>query len=155
MPTFLVKAPTSMKIGIMKDLYLHHLKNCPIFEKVNEIFLEQLLARVTREIYFSGQLIVEQFDVDHRLYFIHSGEIYVINQSKEAYVEFVVEKMFGGQYFGLAQGLWFSLPHPYTYRARTIVEVIVLHSDDWVDLRRTFPKIATEILDVARNLRFI
>ncbi|KAK6621606.1 hypothetical protein RUM44_001413 [Polyplax serrata] len=156
MPTFLVKSPTSIRISIMRDLYLVHLKKCPLFQSVNTDFLEQLLARMTREIYFSGQVIVEQYDVDHRMYFIHKGEVYVINQTKDkAYLEFVVGRMYEGDYFGDASGLWFSKPQSFTYRARTLVEVIVLHCDDWMDLRRSFPETAELILKKARTLRII
>lgn len=111
---------------------------------------------MTREIYFSGQVIVEQYDVDHRMYFIHKGEVYVINQTKDkAYLEFVVGRMYEGDYFGDASGLWFSKPQSFTYRARTLVEVIVLHCDDWMDLRRSFPETAELILKKARTLRII
>ena len=153
MPLFLEKCPLSLKIIIMKDLYFKHLLKFPLFENINTIFLEQLLATMKREIFFSGQAIVEQFDVDHRMYFIHKGEVYVIKE--QDYMETVIGIRKSGEYFGESSGLWFSIPHEFTYRARTLVEVLVLCSDDWMDLRRCFPKTSAEILSKAQSLGLI
>lgn len=153
MPVFLLTAPPNLKMNIMENLYIHRLKSCPLFENTKEVFLKQLSGRLMRQIFFTEQKIVEKGDVDNNLYFVHKGEVNIIEQtSVAAYVEFVADALLPGDYFGDAQGLWVSRPHRYTYRARCFTEILVLNSHAWGDLRRSFPEIIEEIRNRGRKL---
>lgn len=153
MPTFLLNSPDSLKLGIMTDLYMSRLINSPIFRGVDLNFLKLLACRMKRAIYFPGQKIVEKGDVDNTMYFIHNGEVYIIDQTEgDAYIEFVVDHIYPGDEFGQVQGVASAFPHTNTYRARTVVEMITLYTRDWLDLKQAYPDEFSKIIQSTKNL---
>jgi len=41
--------------------------------------------------------------------------------------------------FGIAQGLYHGVPHHFSFRARTTVDIMLLHLNTWQDLLKLFP----------------
>ncbi|KAK6618808.1 hypothetical protein RUM43_013199 [Polyplax serrata] len=139
MPQFLKTAPDFIKFHIMGDLYLHHLSKCFLFKGVPENFLTQLCSRLERVIYFPGNYIVKQGDVDHNIYFIHKGEVYCLERDEEYFLlERLTYLYHKNDYFGVLQGIFPTYAHPMSFRAKTLVEILVLNFNAWEDLRMVY-----------------
>lgn len=136
MPTLITEAPSSLKQDLMNALYGHHIHHHFLFSKTHTDFTRQLLLHLKRCIFFPGNYIVEKGDIDGCMYFIHKGQVTVIDiqEKNEAVRELLVQ----GKSFGEAQGL-FMIPHQFSYKAHTIVDAISLHFEDWEYLMRWFP----------------
>lgn len=64
-----------MKCEVMNSMFGHHLSQSYIFWQMEESFLKQLASFLKRFIFFPGNYIVQQGDIDHTMYFIHKGTV--------------------------------------------------------------------------------
>lgn len=83
-----------------------------------------------------GNHLVEKGDVDGSMYFINKGEVdvYDIHENKT----FLVMTIRNGDSFGELQGLCCA-PHDFSYKARTVVDALILKHNDWQYLVQWFP----------------
>ena len=146
LPSFLVSAPDYIKFHIMSDLYLHHLTTCFVFEGVDRSFLIQLTTRLERYIYFPGNYITEQGDVDQNMYFVQEGEVYCLEKDANfPALERPVNVYSKDEFFGILQGIFPYYPHTYTHRARILTVILTLNFHHWDDMRKANPDIAEMI----------
>lgn len=136
MPMLIHNAPSYLRQDIMNYLYMSHLENHFLFTKTHKDFLRQLVVHLERCIYFPGNYIVAQGDMDNTMYFIHKGEVgaYVTSNNKEIHMHTLRTNMT----FGEAQGLKL-MPYHFSYRAISTVEVLALRKNDWQYLLAWFP----------------
>lgn len=53
--------------------------------------------------------------------------------------ETIYDILGASEMFGLAQGLFYGVPHHFSFRARTNVNIVSLHLSSWQDLLKFFP----------------
>lgn len=96
--------------------------------------------------------MVEKGDVDGSMYFIHKGEVdvYETNGSNT----FLIMTVHKGDSFGELQGLH-RVPHDFSYKARTVVDAIILKHEDWQYLLQWFPASNERIQKRARDHRLV
>lgn len=136
MPSLITGARKDLKQDLMSALYGHHIHMHYLFTKTHTDFTRQLLVHLKRCVYFPGNFIVEKGDIDGCMYFIHKGQVTVIDVQDKT--EVTRELLVQGKSFGEAQGL-FMIPHQFSYRAHTIVDTISLKFKDWQYLLHWFP----------------
>ncbi|XP_015514504.2 uncharacterized protein LOC107220421 [Neodiprion lecontei] len=132
MPSMILSMPNFLQNQIMFDIYGYLLTESEIFHGLHEDFLYQLTARMKRCVYFPKNYIVQAGDVDHTMYFIHSGKVQVFDKAKPS--------MRGlGSILGVKQGVTTALPHFNDVIALTVTDIMSLHKDAWKDLLAEFP----------------
>ncbi|KRT79809.1 cNMP binding protein [Oryctes borbonicus] len=143
MPMLIQEAPSYLRQDIMKSLYMSHLENHFLFSKIHTDFLRQLVVHMERCIYFPGNYIVAQGDMDSTMYFIHKGEVgaYDTNSYNK---EIQLHTLRTNMSFGEAQGLH-QTPYLLSYKALTTVEVLALRQSTWEYLLKWFPATSEEI----------
>ena len=86
---------------------------------------------------------MEKGDSDCCMYFVNKGEVNVFEVGGRTDVKFACFSK--GTCFGEAQGLA-CIPHKYTYKAHTVVEVLILKKLKWEYLLKWFPASKVEII---------
>lgn len=132
MPSMLSSTPNFLQHRIMFDTYGYLLVESDIFRGLHEDFLYQLTARMKRCVYFPKNYIVQEGDVDHTMYFIHSGQVKVLSKPNPS-----VQGL--GSILGVKQGVTNALPHFSDVIALTVTDVMSLHVNAWKDLLSEFP----------------
>lgn len=68
-----------MKCDVMEAMFGNHLSQSYIFSGANSAFLRQLAMHLNRFVYFPGNYIVQQGDIDHTMYFVNKGRVRLFN----------------------------------------------------------------------------
>lgn len=136
LPLIIKEAPFYLKQDIMYAMYGRHLENHYLFAKTHVDFLRQLVCHLKPYVFFPNNIIVEKYDVDSTMYFLHSGEVEVYDvMGKNMNLQKVLTK---GMTFGEPQGLY-NIPHTHTFKAITVCDVLILRRRDWIELLKWFP----------------
>lgn len=80
-PPALFLLPYPLKKGIAYKLFGRHLENSYLFKHTHVEFIKNLCARLEIFVFFPGESVVMEGDVDGTMYFIHSGEVDVLKNS--------------------------------------------------------------------------
>ncbi|KAJ9599829.1 hypothetical protein L9F63_009869 [Diploptera punctata] len=136
-PKMLAEAPSSLRQKVNTYLYEKHLRECHVFYHCDEDLLRQIAVTMKETLYLPGYPVVIEGDIDNSMYFIHSGEVKVIQQGK--LIDQTVGILKAGDTFGLAQGLLDREPHFFTYYARTQAVIVRLTKYKWEHLLDFFP----------------
>lgn len=148
MPVIIQYSPSYLKQDLMYAMYGKHLENHYLFCNTHVDFLRQLVCHLRPCIFFPNNIIVEKYELDSTMYFIHSGEIEVIDvMGKNLFLHNVLTK---DRSFGEAQGLY-NIPHAYSYKAITVCDVLLLRKCDWYKLLEWFPASKEKIYDAAKE----
>lgn len=140
----------------MNEVYGQHLRHSYIFSGTEEAFIRQLSLELKHVIFFPGNYIVQHGDSNQSMYFIHRGEVSIICYTQYNHcsiklfqvdiltvhsnlTETVHDVLHAGEMFGIAQGLYHGVPHHFSFRARTTVDIIRLQLNTWQDLLKFFP----------------
>nr|CAD7450232.1 unnamed protein product [Timema bartmani] len=152
MPRFVLMAPFVLKCELMNAMYGHHLRNSYIFHNANKDFLRQLTVRLQRYIFFKGNYIVQNGDTDQNMYFIHRGEVEILTVHPDL-TETIYDTLKPGDMFGVVQGLYYGIPHHFSFRAKTsLVDILYLNLDSWYTMLRYFEDVSELIYQRANNL---
>lgn len=145
-------APSYLRQDIMKSLYMSHLENHFLFGKTHTDFLRQLVLHFERCIYFPGNYIVAQGDMDSTMYFIHKGEVgeYENDFNKEIHLK----NLGVNTSFGEAQGLQ-QIPYDLSYKALSTVEVLALRKSSWEYLLTWFPASYEELKRISEKFGLV
>lgn len=146
LPVLIQEAPTTLKQDLMYGLYGKHLETNYLFYNTHIDFLRQLVCHLKRFMFFPGDYIVEKGDVDFTMYFIHNGEVEVY--TKKGNMEIAMQLLSKNSSFGVGPGLY-HLQHEFSYKAKTIVDILCLCKKDWETLVTFFPASHQEILERA------
>ncbi|XP_045470321.1 uncharacterized protein LOC123677688 isoform X2 [Harmonia axyridis] len=126
------------------DVYGEELRNSYLFHNLQEPFLRQLSNYIVPVMFFPGNYIVQHGDSDQSMYFVHHGQVDVLTVHSNL-TETIHDILHEGEMFGLPQGLFYGIPHHFSFRARTTVDIGVLTLKDWTDIMLLFPR-AKEII---------
>lgn len=134
MPSMILSMPKFLQHQIMFEIYGYLLIESEVFYGLHEDFLFQLTARMKRCVYFPKNYIVQAGDVDHTMYFIHSGEVKILSEPQSS-----IQGL--GSILGVKQGIMNALPHYNDVIALTVTDVMSLHQNAWKDLLAEFPSV--------------
>lgn len=143
MPTLIMHAPGYLKQDIMYALYGYHITNHLLFAKTHIDFIRQLLVHMVPIVYLPGQYIIEKGDIDGRMYFVHDGEVKVIDKHGNNEIEQCV--LHKGASFGEYQALK-NIEHTRSVKTSVMCTIISLKTSDWNYLLDWFPA-SREILE--------
>lgn len=143
MPEIVTEAPAYLKQDLMMSLYGHHLNHHPLFEDAHTDFLRQLVVWLQRCLFFPGNYLVEKGDMDGSMYFIHDGEVEVFdkNGNNLTFIGILTKN----SAFGEAQG-FYNIHHNLSYKARTVVDALILKKNNWNYLLEWFPATHKQLL---------
>lgn len=102
-PVLLDQAPHYLSEAILNASYSDHIINHPIFFKCHIDFQRQIVAKLRDNIYFPGDFVAFQEDMNDCMFFIHRGEI-VASTETEGKAQKVFRTYRQGQVFGVLQG---------------------------------------------------
>ncbi|XP_049829159.1 potassium/sodium hyperpolarization-activated cyclic nucleotide-gated channel 4-like [Schistocerca gregaria] len=129
-PTFLSEAPYHLQESIKVSAYGYHIYSNYVFGQCHPDFLRQLIAQLKYEVYFYGNYVAFQGDINNCIYFVHSGQISVIQEHQDR-SENIVAELKTGDVFGMVQGLYENTPYNYTYRVARLSVILTLKFYDW------------------------
>ncbi|KAI4458629.1 cyclic nucleotide-gated cation channel subunit a [Holotrichia oblita] len=158
----ITELPRTLKIDLMTSIYGKLIKDSYIFCRTERDFIRQLCLQLQHRTYFPGDYIVRDGDVDSCMYFIHKGDVgpgcskttgtafITASPSRILQVqiltdgqnvnETVHEVLHKEEVFGIVQGLFKEIPHHFSFRALTIVDIASLKLNEWEYLLDFFPK---------------
>ncbi|MDX6765178.1 MAG: cyclic nucleotide-binding domain-containing protein [Candidatus Methylacidiphilales bacterium] len=145
-----VKAPTFKGTSFKAELdkkyreraLLNHIRNVPIFESLDESFVQQLCARAGLQTFYKGQVICRENDPADRFYLIRQGMVKVSQGMPGG--EMVLTYLSRGDYFGEI-GLVRRLPRTATCTATDTVDLVVIGADDFHAMLAAYPSVAQTI----------
>ncbi|KOB77802.1 putative tetrameric potassium-selective cyclic nucleotide gated channel [Operophtera brumata] len=123
MPQLIHKLPFRLRCEVMEALYGSHIRDSVIFNKTDDDFRRMLSMWMKHCVFFSGNYIVQCGDSDQCIYFIHRG-----------------------------QGLFVGVSHHFSFRARTVVDIVYLKLDCWKYLLDYYPKSAKIVQRKVENV---
>ncbi|XP_017776362.1 PREDICTED: uncharacterized protein LOC108562508 [Nicrophorus vespilloides] len=144
-PLFLERMPMHLKMSLKVSIYGHHIFNNPIFLNCHPDFLRQVAGVLEVRVFFSGDTICKQNEINQRMYFIQQGNVDVFESNK--FEETKVDELWSLDCFGLMQGLFEFFPHNYSFRATTITTIVTLTLCNWKPMLVFFPASKLEIYD--------
>lgn len=115
-----------------------HLRNHPVLRKGHKDLIRQMSACMRSRIFFTGDYLAFEGDIDECMYFIHEGSIEVLSEDT-MYSEIIETTLRSGEMFGLEQGMYLRCGHKYTYRASSHSVVVILQRKWWIHLLDYFP----------------
>lgn len=74
-PYFITILPYVTRCDIMNAMYGEHLSKSYIFSNISAAFLRQITIYLKRYVFFPGNYILQQGDIDDTMYIIHRGEV--------------------------------------------------------------------------------
>ncbi|GJQ80319.1 hypothetical protein Trydic_g12202 [Trypoxylus dichotomus] len=150
-PTYLTVCPAFIQENIKIAAFGYHIYENEIFMKCHSDFLRLLIGRLKVTTFFNGNIICQQGDVNHTMYFIHQGgvNVYKVNDAEEILIDQLQEL----DSFGILQGLIEYTPHTYTYVARNVTIILTLLQSDWKYLLTFFPASAFTIYSKRKHDR--
>ncbi|KPJ19458.1 Potassium voltage-gated channel protein eag [Papilio machaon] len=155
MPELVYKLPFRLRCQVMQAVYGSHIRESVIFGKTDEDFKRMLVMWMKHCVFFPGNYIVQRGDSDQCIYFIHRGEVEVLTVHPNL-TESIYDVLGPEDSFGIAQasGLFVGVQHFFSFRARTVVDIVYLKLDEWKYLLDFYPKSAklVEVLTVHPNL---
>ncbi|KAJ2938987.1 hypothetical protein O0L34_g18965 [Tuta absoluta] len=141
MPELVYRLPYRFRCQMMQAVYGSHIRESIIFSKTHDDFRRMLAMWLKHCVFFPGNYIVQCGDSDQSIYFIHRGEVEVLTVHPNL-TESIYDILGPEDSFGIAQGLFVGVPHHFSFRARTVVDIVYLKLDQWKYLLDFYPKSA-------------
>ncbi|XP_047991920.1 uncharacterized protein LOC125230706 [Leguminivora glycinivorella] len=152
MPELVKEAPLCLREDLYVALYSYHLHDIPLFRSQPAYFTRQLATRLNRVVICAGRELIQEGDVFACIYFIHDGEVekWTTDASGE---KKLVSVLSTNGFFGLISGLFPETPVLYTFKTRTVVDMVFLRNRDWRDLLEGYPDIKRDLYAAAKHLK--
>ncbi|XP_013174089.1 PREDICTED: uncharacterized protein LOC106122580 isoform X1 [Papilio xuthus] len=151
MPELVYKLPFRLRCQVMQAVYGSHIRESVIFEKTDDDFKRMLVMWMKHCVFFPGNYIVQRGDSDQCIYFIHRGEVEVLTVHPNL-TESIYDVLGPEDSFGIAQGLFVGVQHFFSFRARTVVDIVYLKLDEWKYLLDFYPKSAKLVRKKVENV---
>ncbi|XP_072950048.1 uncharacterized protein [Epargyreus clarus] len=151
MPKLVYKLPFRFRCQVMQAVYGSHIRESVIFSKTGDDFKRMLCMWLKHCVFFPGNYIVQCGDADQCIYFIHRGEVEVLTVHPNL-TESIYDILGPEDSFGVAQGLFIGLSHHFSFRARTVVDIVYLKLEDWKYLLDFYPKSAKIVQRKVENV---
>ncbi|XP_045767715.1 uncharacterized protein LOC123869033 isoform X1 [Maniola jurtina] len=151
MPKLVYKLPFRLRCQVMQAVYGSHIHESLIFRKADDDFKRMLSMWLKHCVFFPGNYIVQRGDADQSIYFIHRGEVEVLTVHQNL-TESIYDILGPEDSFGVAQGLFVGVTHHFSFRARTIVDIVYLKLDEWKYLLDFYPSSAKIVQRKVENV---
>lgn len=151
-----VKAPTFKGTSFKEELdrkyrersLRNHLKSVPLFESLDEAFIDRLCENVELKTYHKGEVICRQGDPADRFYLIRQGLVKVSQAMPGG--EMVRTYLCRGEFFG-EMGLILKSPRTASCIATDTVDLVEIGAADFESMMSQFPAIAGELNQIAHS----
>ncbi|XP_068626724.1 uncharacterized protein [Battus philenor] len=151
MPELVYKLPFRLRCQVMQAVYGSHIRESVIFSRTDDDFKRMLVMWMKHCVFFPGNYIVQRGDSDQCIYFIHRGEVEVLTVHPNL-TESIYDVLGPEDSFGVAQGLYVGVQHHFSFRARTVVDIVYLKLDEWKYLLDFYPKSAKVVRKKVENV---
>ncbi|KAH9639387.1 hypothetical protein HF086_002076 [Spodoptera exigua] len=151
MPALVYKLPFRLRCQVMQAVYGSHIRESVIFSKTDDDFSRMLVMWMKHCVFFPGNYIVQCGDSDQCIYFIHRGQVEVLTVHPNL-TESIYDVLGPEDSFGIAQGLFVGVVHHFSFRARTVVDIVYLKLDQWKYLLDYYPKSAKIVKQKVHNV---
>ncbi|XP_050349519.1 uncharacterized protein LOC126772954 [Nymphalis io] len=151
MPKLVYKLPFRLRCQVMQAVYGIHIRESLIFRNTDDDFKRMLSMWLKHCVFFPGNYIVQRGDADQCIYFIHRGEVEVLTVHQNL-TESIYDILGPDDSFGVAQGIFVGVTHHFSFRARTVVDIVYLKLDEWKYLLDFYPKSAKLIRRKVENV---
>lgn len=138
LPSLLGEAPYYLREAILNAMFGFHIRRHRLLSNFHVDLIRQMAAELNVLVFFPGNYVVYEGDIDQCMYFIHCGEVEVIEEDTLR-TEVVTELLTTGDVFGLRQGLFGDVGHPYTYKVSKYTIIVALKRSRWIRLLQFFP----------------
>jgi CRP-like cAMP-binding protein len=131
------------------------LSKLPFLRNADHAVLKMLARQLRHEFYTSGEVIVEEGDVGHTMYFVDKGSVGVHYKHRDNDAE--ATKLASGSYFGelailtdflAVDGAW---KRPSTVKAATNCDLYVLDKKDFDLMLENFPEFEKALQDTMNH----
>lgn len=150
LPALLHQAPYYLREAILNAMFGFHLRRHPLLSHFHVDLIRQMAAEFNVLVFFPANYIIYEGDKDQCMYFIHIGEVEIISEDTLR-TEVVKETLVTGDVFGLEQGLFGRIGHPYTYKVSKYSIIVALERSRWIKLLKFFPASETIINERYNN----
>ncbi|XP_059058535.1 uncharacterized protein LOC131851991 isoform X1 [Achroia grisella] len=150
-PELVYNLPFRLRCQVMQAVYGCHIRDSIIFSKTDDDFRRMLVMWMRHCVFFPGNYIVQCGDSDQCIYFIHRGEVEVLTVHPNL-TESIYDILGPEDSFGIAQGLFVGVTHHFSFRARTVVDIVYLKLNQWKYLLEFYPKSAKIVQRKVENL---
>ncbi|XP_063543200.1 uncharacterized protein LOC134751681 [Cydia strobilella] len=151
MPELVYELPFRLRCQVMQAVYGSHIRESVIFSRTDADFRRMLAMWINHCVFFPGNYIVQCGDADQCIYFIHRGEVEVLTVHPNL-TESIYDILGPEDCFGLAQGLFVGVSHHFSFRARTVVDIVYLKLEQWKYLLDFYPKSAKMVQKKVQNV---
>ncbi|XP_061704790.1 uncharacterized protein LOC133516091 isoform X3 [Cydia pomonella] len=151
MPELVYELPFRLRCQVMQAVYGSHIRESVIFSRTDADFRRMLAMWINHCVFFPGNYIVQCGDSDQCIYFIHRGEVEVLTVHPNL-TESIYDILGPEDCFGLAQGLFVGVSHHFSFRARTVVDIVYLKLEQWKYLLDFYPKSAKMVQKKVQNV---
>ncbi|CAG9579751.1 unnamed protein product [Danaus chrysippus] len=151
MPELVYRLPFRLRCHVMQAVYGSHIRESLIFKKTSDDFKRMLAMWLKHCVFFPGNYIVQCGDADQCIYFIHRGQVEVLTVHQNL-TESVYDILGPEDSFGIAQGLFVGVTHHFSFRARTVVDIVYLKLDEWKYLLDFYPSSAKLVRRKVENV---
>ncbi|XP_041968067.1 uncharacterized protein LOC121725268 [Aricia agestis] len=151
MPKLVHELPFRLRCQLMQEIYGAHIRDSIIFRHTDDDFKRMVTTYLRHCVFFPGNYIVQRGDADQCIYFIHRGEVEVLTVHQNL-TESIYDVLGPEDSFGVAQGLYIGVVHYFSFRARTVVDVVYLKLDEWKYLMDFYPKSAKVVQKKVHNV---
>lgn len=149
-PKLLKDAPNYLRESICMTAYGDLIAAHPIFKHANLDFQRQIVTKLDYNIYFPGDYVTFQDDLNEITYFIQQGEISAVPDETSS-DSLQITSYEQGQVFCILAGISAKKLNKYTYKATAISILISLRYSDWSYLLEYFPSVEEEIKEYLKN----
>jgi CRP-like cAMP-binding protein len=151
-----VKAPTFKGTTFKTELdrkyreraLFNHIRNVPIFESLDEAFIQHLCTQAGLKSFYKGQTICRENDPADAFYLIRQGMVKVTKAMPGG--EMVRTYLSRGDYFGEI-GLVRQVPRTATCTATDTVDLVVIGANDFHAMLKSFPSVASTLEAVVQQ----
>ncbi|KAI8420830.1 hypothetical protein MSG28_008031 [Choristoneura fumiferana] len=150
MPELVYELPFRLRCQVMQAVYGSHISDSVVFSRTGADFRRMLAMWMKHCVFFPGNYIVQCGDADQCIYFIHRGEVEVLTVHPNL-TESIYDILGPEDCFGLAQGLFVGVSHHFSFRARTVVDIVYLKLEQWKYLLDFYPKSAKMVQKKVQN----
>nr|XP_037867571.1 uncharacterized protein LOC101747086 isoform X1 [Bombyx mori] len=151
MPELVLNLPSRLRSQVMLAVYGSHIRDSVIFKRTEEDFRRMLALWMRHCVFFPGNYIVQCGDSDQCIYFIHRGQVEVLTVHPNL-TESIYDILGPEDSFGIAQGLYVGVLHHFSFRARTVVDIVYLKLEQWKYLLDFYPKSAKIVQKKVENM---
>jgi Cyclic nucleotide-binding domain/Ion channel len=121
------------------------IEKVPFFRGASVDLLEDLMTKLDSRIYVPDEKIFKHGEAGDALYFIHSGQVDILDSKGEKIVA-----LQEGSFFG-EMALVSDIPRSATARANTYCDLYLLHKSAFEEVTRVYPEFKKHIEDVVQR----